>query len=423
MQVTIPYTPRKAQAYIHENLDKFRYSLLCCHRRFGKTVLCINHLIKSCMTSKNHQPRFAYIAPTYSQAKKIAYDYLVHFTKNIPGMKYNQTELRADFINGARITLLSSENPDSLRGIYLDGCIIDETAQINSELINEVITPALSDRKGFMILVGTPKGMANLFYDYYQKAQADPKWFLHIAKASQTKIVDEDELAAALTVMGPQKYEQEFECSFIGNIQGSIYGDIISSLEDKKQITRVPVDPSYQVNVAWDLGFNDATSLIFFQQIGHMIHIVDFYENTNEPLPHYAEVIKEKDYVIGQNYGPHDLEQTEFGSGKTRREVAYQMGLRFKVAPRMQIEDGIHAVKMLLPRCLIDVDNCSKLINALRHYHRKFSDKERTYKIKPVHDWSSHAADALRTLATGIQENKFNQNKRQQVAETNYKVL
>jgi phage terminase large subunit len=423
MQVTIPYTPRKAQAYIHENLDKFRYSLLCCHRRFGKTVLCINHLIKSCMTSKNHQPRFAYIAPTYSQAKKIAYDYLVHFTKNIPGMKYNQTELRADFINGARITLLSSENPDSLRGIYLDGCIIDETAQINSELINEVITPALSDRKGFMILVGTPKGMANLFYDYYQKAQADPKWFLHIAKASQTKIVDEDELAAALTVMGPQKYEQEFECSFIGNIQGSIYGDIISSLEDKKQITRVPVDPSYQVNVAWDLGFNDATSLIFFQQIGHMIHIVDFYENTNEPLPHYAEVIKEKDYVIGQNYGPHDLEQTEFGSGKTRREVAYQMGLRFKVAPRMQIEDGIHAVKMLLPRCLIDVDNCSKLINALRHYHRKFSDKERTYKIKPVHDWSSHAADALRTLATGITENKFNQNKRQQVAETNYKVL
>nr|BAR15069.1 phage terminase large subunit [uncultured Mediterranean phage uvMED] len=423
MQVTIPYTPRKAQAYIHENLDKFRYSLLCCHRRFGKTVLCINHLIKAAMTSKNHQPRYAYIAPTYSQAKKIAYDYLVHFTKNIPGMKYNQTELRADFINGARITLLSSENPDSLRGIYLDGCIIDETAQINSELINEVITPALSDRKGFMCLVGTPKGMANLFYDYYQKAQGDPTWFLHVAKASQTKIVDQDELAAALAVMGPQKYEQEFECSFIGNIQGSIYGEAIASLEDKKQITRVPIDPSYPVNVAWDLGYNDATSLIFFQQIGHMIHIVDCYENTNEPLPHYAQVIKEKDYIIGQNYGPHDLEQTEFGSGKTRREVAYQMGLRFKVAPRMAIEDGIHAVKMLLPRCLIDVDHCTKLINALRHYHRKFSDKERTYKIKPVHDWSSHFCDSLRTLATGITENKFNQNKRQQVADTNYKVL
>ena len=423
MKVTIPYTPRKHQAYIHNNIEKFRYSLLCCHRRFGKTVMCINHLIKEAMTNKNHNPRFAYIAPTYGQAKKIAFDYLKYYTKEIPGTKYNETELRCDFVNGARIMLLSSENPDSIRGIYLDGCIIDETAQINPALINEVITPALSDRKGFMILVGTPKGMANLFYDYYQKAQSNPKWFLYKAKASETGIVDKEELDAALAVMGSQKYEQEFECSFIGNIQGSIYGDIIASLDDKKQITRVPIDPSYPIHVAWDLGWNDLTVLIFFQQIGHQIHIVDYYENNNHALPHYAQVIKEKDYVIGTNYGPHDLDQTEFGSGKTRREVAYQMGLRFKVAPRMAIEDGIHAVKMLLPRCMIDVDNCSKLVNALRHYHRKFSDKERVYKIKPVHDWSSHAADALRTLATGLNETKLGQQARPQQHETNYKVL
>ena len=423
MKVTIPYTPRKQQAFIHTELDKHRFSVLCCHRRFGKTVMLINHLIKECMMNKNHQPRFAYIAPTYSQAKKIAWDYLKFYTEKIPGTKWNESELRCDFINGARISLLSSETPDSIRGIYLDIAVCDEAAMVSHELINEVLIPALSDRRGKLFLISTPNGMANLFYDYYQKAQADPKWFLYVAKASETGIVDKEELNAALAVMGSQKYSQEFECSFIGNIQGSIYGDIISSLEDKKQITRVPVDPSYPVNVAWDLGFNDATSLIFFQQIGHMIHIVDFYENNNEPLPHYAEVIKEKDYVIGQNYGPHDLEQTEFGSGKTRREVAYQMGLRFKVAPRMAIEDGIHAVKMLLPRCLIDVDNCTKLINALRHYHRKFSDKERVYKIKPVHDWSSHAADALRTLAVGLNETKFNNKVRQQTVETNYKVL
>ncbi len=220
-----------------------------------------------------------------------------------------------------------------------------------------------------------------------------------------------------------QKYSQEFECSFIGNIQGSIYGDIIASLEDKKQITRVPINPGYPVHTAWDLGFNDQTAVIFFQQIGHMIHIVDYYENKNEAFPHYAQVIKEKDYVIENNYGPHDLEQTEFGSGKTRREVAYQLGLRFKVAPRMAIEDGIHSVKMLLPRCLIDVDNCSKLINALRHYHRKFSDKDRVYKIKPVHDWSSHAADAMRTLAVGLHEHKFTNTTRQQNHELDYKVL
>ena len=423
MKVTIPYTPRKSQAFIHEHLEKFRYSLLCCHRRFGKTVLCINHLIKAAMTCKNYNPRFAYIAPTYGQAKKIAFDYLKYYTKEIPGTKYNETELRCDLVNGARIMLLSSENPDSIRGIYLDGCIIDETAQINPALINEVITPALSDRKGFMTLVGTPKGMANLFYDYYQKAQADPKWFLYKAKASETGIVDKEELDAALAVMGSQKYEQEFECSFIGNIQGSIYGDVIASLDDKKQITRVPIDPAYPVNTAWDLGYNDQTAIIFFQQIGHNIHIVDYYENKNEAFPHYAQVLKEKDYIIEHNYGPHDLDQTEFGTGKTRRETAYQMGLRFRVVPRMAIEDGIHAVKMVLPRCFIDVDNCGPLVNALRHYHRKFSDKERVYKIKPVHDWSSHAADAMRTLATGLNEIKFNNKVRQTNVDTNYKVL
>ena len=423
MKVTIPYTPRKQQAFIHEQIEKFRYSLLCCHRRFGKTVMCINHLIKAAMTCKNYNPRFAYIAPTYGQAKKIAFDYLKYYTKEIPGTKYNESELRCDFVNGARIMLLSSENPDSIRGIYLDGCIIDETAQINPALINEVITPALSDRKGFMILVGTPKGMANLFYDYYQKAQADPKWFLYKAKASETGIVDKEELDAALAVMGSQKYEQEFECSFIGNIQGSIYGDVIASLDDKKQITRVPIDPAYPVNTAWDLGYNDQTAIIFFQQIGHNIHIVDYYENKNEAFPHYAQVLKEKDYIIEHNYGPHDLDQTEFGTGKTRRETAYQMGLRFRVVPRMAIEDGIHAVKMVLPRCFIDVDNCGPLVNALRHYHRKFSDKERVYKIKPVHDWSSHAADAMRTLATGLNEIKFNNKVRQTNVDTNYKVL
>ena len=197
------------------------------------------------MTNRNHQPRYAYIAPTYSQAKKIARDYLKHFTDKIPGTKYNETELRCDLVNGARITLLSSENPDSIRGIYLDGCIIDEAAQVQAALIDEVITPALSDRKGFMILVGTPAGMNNLFYDYYQKAQSNKNWFLYKAKASETKIVDKEELQAALGVMGVAKYNQEFECSFIGNIKGSIYGDLLGKLEDKKQVASIPYDPAF----------------------------------------------------------------------------------------------------------------------------------------------------------------------------------
>ena len=396
---------------------------MCLHRRCGKTTLCLNHLIKAALTNKNHNPRYAYIAPTYKQAKSIAFDFLKFYTKKIPGTKYNESELRCDFINGARITLLSSENPDSIRGIYLDGCIIDEAAQINPALIDEVITPALSDRKGFMVMCGTPKGMNNIFYDYYQKAQADDKWFLYKAKASETKIVDEEELENALSVMGKAKYDQEFECSFIGNIEGSIYGELVQEIDDKGQIGSVPYDPSLPVNTAWDIGYNDSTSIIFFQILNYQINIIETYEDDNEALPHYIKFLQDKDYIYDTHYGPHDLDVTEFSNGKTRREVASALGVRFRLAPRLILEDGIHAVKMLLPRCRIDSDNCSDLLIALRHYHRKFNDKERIFKPKPVHDWSSHMMDALRCLATGIEENKTTNKNLQRVADSSYQII
>ena len=423
MKIQIPYTPRKHQAYIHQELDKHRYAVLCCHRRFGKTVMVLNHLIRAALTNTNHSPRLAYIAPTYKQAKSIAWDYLKFYTKNIPGTKWNESELRCDLVNGSRITLLSSENFDSIRGIYLDICAIDETAQVSQGLIDEVIIPALSDRKGKLFLIGTPKGMNNIFYDYYQKAQADPKWFLFKAKASETNIVDEEELGNALTVMGKAKYDQEFECSFIGNLEGSIYGELVQELDDKGNIGAVPYDPSLPVNTAWDIGYNDSTSIIFFQLLNHQINIIETYEDDNEALPHYIKFLQDKDYIYDTHYGPHDLDVTEFSNGKTRREVASALGVRFRIAPRILLEDGIHAVKMLLPRCKIDSENCADLLIALRHYHRKFNDKERIFKSKPVHDFSSHMCDALRCLATGLDENKTTNKNLQRVADSSYQII
>ena len=423
MKITIPYAPRKQQAYLHKELQKYRYAVLLCHRRFGKTTLCLNHLIRCALTNTNYNPRYAYIAPTYKQAKSIAWDFLKYYTEKIPGTKYNETELRCDFVNGARITLLSSENPDSIRGVYLDGTIIDETAQVQASLIDEVITPALSDRKGFMIMVGTPQSMNNIFYDYYQKAQQDKKWFLYTAKASETNIIDPEELDDALTVMGEAKFKQEFECSFTGNVPGSIYGDVISELEERKRITTVPYDPSYLVHTAWDLGWKDDTTIVFFQEVGHSINIIDCYSNRNQALPHYVEIIKDKPYVYGTHYGPHDIEVTEFSSGRSRREVAYQLGLKFRVVNKIPLEDGIHAVKVLLPRCKFDLDNCKDLINALRHYHRKYSEKERVFATKPVHSWSSHYCDAVRVMATGFDGLKDTNVTRQQTAINDYNII
>ena len=423
MQIRIPYTPRKFQNYLHQRIRDYRWSVLVCHRRFGKTVCMINHLLMAALTSKVSNPRYAYIAPTFKQAKSIAWDYIKQFTHKIPGVKFNETELRVDLPNKARITLLGSENCDGLRGIYLVGCVIDEYANVNDRLFPEIIRPALSDRKGFCIFIGTPQGMNNNFYELFQHAKGADDWFYFKAKASETKVVDQDELTKAKEVMGENKFKQEFECDWIANIEGSIYGKTLAKMENQRQITRVPYDPSLPVNTAWDLGVSDHSAIIFFQQLGRSINIIDYHEERGQGMPHFIELVKNKEYIYKDHYAPHDIEVTDFSNGKTRREVAYQLGIRFKVVPKLPLEDGIHATTMTLPRCWIDVDHCKKLIDALRHYHRKYLDKNRMFRSKPVHDWSSHACDALRYMSIGLTEISNRQTAPQVVADNSYRIL
>jgi len=423
MQIKIPYTPRKFQNYLHQRIRGYRWSVLVCHRRFGKTVCMINHLLMAALTSKVSNPRYAYIAPTFKQAKSIAWDYIKQFTHKIPGVKFNETELRVDLPNKARITLLGSENCDGLRGIYLDGCVIDEYANVNDRLFPEIIRPALSDRKGFCIFIGTPQGMNNNFYELFQHAKGADDWFYFKAKASETKVVDQDELTKAKEVMGENKFKQEFECDWIANIEGSIYGKTLAKMENQRQITRVPYDPSLPVNTAWDLGVSDHSAIIFFQQLGRSINIIDYHEERGQGMPHFIELVKNKEYIYKDHFAPHDIEVTDFSNGKTRREVAYQLGIRFKVVPKLPLEDGIHATTMTLPRCWIDVDHCKKLIDALRHYHRKYLDKNRMFRSKPVHDWSSHACDALRYMSIGLTEINNRQTAPQVVADNSYRIL
>jgi phage terminase large subunit len=223
MNTVIPYTPRKYQKYLHQNIKKKRWSVLVCHRRFGKTVMMINHLLMTALEAKEKNPRFAYIAPTFKQAKSIAWDYIKQFSEKIPGVRFNETELRVDLPNSARITLLGSENCDGLRGIYLDGCVIDEYANVNDRLFPEIIRPALSDRKGYCVFIGTPQGMNNNFYDMYQHAQNNKEdWFFFRGKASATEVVDKEELEKAREIMGENKFKQEFECDWIANIEGAV---------------------------------------------------------------------------------------------------------------------------------------------------------------------------------------------------------
>ena len=420
MKITIPYAPRPLQKELHKQLSKHRWSVVLCHRRFGKTVMAINHLLREAIICDKPNPRMAYIAPTYRQAKQVAWDYLKEYTRNIPMVRYHETELRCDLPNGSRVFLLGGETPDALRGIYIDLCVIDETAQVSSSLFSEVVRPALSDRKGGCIFLGTPNGMQNTFYEVWESAKGQKDWFSARYKASETNILDAEELDSAKQSMSEDQYNQEYECSWVAAIPGAIYAKELEKIDGKDQITSVPYDPTVKVDTFFDLGVNDSTAIWFVQKVGHAVHIIDYYEARNEGLPHYAIVLQEKDYLYGSHYAPHDIEVRELGSGKSRREVAYDLGLHFRVVPKLPLEDGIHAAKMLIPRCYFDKSNCKVGLEALRHYHRAWNDRMKTFRNSPVHDFSSHASDAFRYLAVGIREGTGDARPRQHRAEMSY---
>lgn len=205
------YKPRWFQREIHQRLKRF--SVLVLHRRAGKTVLAVNQLIHSCLTAKRNDARFGYIAPYLKQSKSIAWDYVKLYTRAVPGMRYNESELAADFPNGSRLRLFGADNPDTMRGLYFDGVVPDEVADMRPETWGEVIRPALADRKGWCLFIGTPKGM-NLFYDLYQQGQTDPAWYSAIYRADETGAIDAEELDLARRAMSDAQFRQEFLCDF-----------------------------------------------------------------------------------------------------------------------------------------------------------------------------------------------------------------
>lgn len=406
VEAVIPYCPRPLQRDLHDALLKYRWGVVVCHRRFGKTVWAINHLLMRAMTT-SHNARFAYFAPFLKQAKSIAWDYLKHFSRPIPGIAINETELRVDYPNASRIRLLGADNPDSQRGVYLDGVMFDEYAQMPPLLFTEILRPALSDRKGWAVFLGTPKGKG-LFYGLYQKAVADPEWITALYRASETGIVDPTELASARAMMSPDEYAQEYECSWVAALKGAYFATELAEAREQGRITAVPHIPYLSVDTWWDLGMDDATAIWFTQDVGREIHLIDYYEGSGEGLAHYRDVLErlksERGYHYGRHYGPHDLAVRELGTGKSRSETAAGMGLKFETVPRVEHKaDAIQAARNLLRQVWIDETRCARGLLCLESYRKEWNDKLQTFREKPLHDFASHAADALMTLARGHQ--------------------
>jgi len=400
-EIVIPYKPREHQLKVHDLLEGKRFAVVVAHRRFGKTVAALNHLIREAVLNERETPRYAYIAPTYGQAKRVAWDYLVKYTTPLGGTN-NISELRVDFW-GRRIQLYGSDNPDSLRGQFFDGVIIDEVGDQNPKIWTDIVRPALTDRKGWCLFIGTPKGH-NHFKELRDRAEKEEGWGLLEFKASETGVVDEVELKAAKNEMGEDKYRQEFECSFDAAVEGSYYGQILNELEDKKHMQEIPREELSRTFTAWDLGMGDSTSIWVAQLVGSEIRLIDYYENHGVGLDHYVKWIKDNDYLKAQHILPHDVRVRELGTGKSRMEMLEEAGLEIKIAPRMGLDDGIQAVRRMLPRCWFNVPKVQIGLNCLRNYRRDYDEKRKIFYERPLHDWSSHGSDSFRYLAIGIDE-------------------
>lgn len=384
-----------------------RFACIVTHRRAGKTVACINELQRGALSCLNIRPRFAYLSPFLKQSKAVAWDYLraAMGPMRAHGATVHETELRVDYSEGAQIRLYGADNPDAMRGIYLDGIVLDEYADMDARVWSEIIRPSLADRRGWAVFIGTPRGR-DAFFEMWRRSQTEKGWYSLMLKASETGLIPSSELELARRDLTEEQYAQEFECSFEAAVVGAYYGRVMAQAERDGRIAGVPHDPAARVWTAWDLGIRDATAIWFAQMIGREVRIIDYYEASGVDLGHYVREIVSRPYIYAGHIMPHDAQAKELGTGKSRLETLRQLGLSsLTLAPMHRVEDGINAVRMLVPRCWFDAVKGARGIDALKLYRAETDDRRAdpqgrpVLRPRPVHDWTSHAADAFRYLA------------------------
>jgi hypothetical protein len=399
-QIRVQLRPHQKQVY--DQLQRF--NVLLAHRRFGKTVLAIVTLLMKALECRQTMPQVHYYCPTYSQAKRVAWSYLKEFTRPLPGTRYHESELKATLATGAVIQLGSAENPDASRGIYSDFVVLDEPAQMPPEIWTSVLRPALSDRRGGMLMIGTPAGRHGLFYDAWQQADSTPDWWRGLYRADQTGIVDQDELLSNQRSLTKAQYDQEFLCSWDAALKGAYWAEAMDQLDQAGRIGDWEHQPGQQVHVAMDLGVSDATACWFYQVNGNTVTVIDYAEYTNMGLPTIVADWRARPYNYGKVVAPHDVKVRSLSTGQTRLQTLYDLGVDVVVAPALPREDGIEVARSMLPRARFNRAKCAHGIEALRQYRADWEEKRGVLKLQPLHDWTSHAADAWRYLAiTGIE--------------------
>lgn len=430
--IDVYYEPRPAFLPFHARQE--RWACIVFHRRGGKTVGCINDLHTRALYTPKKNARYAYIAPFYRQAKDVAWLYLKEATQD-SAVKVKESELSVELFNGAKITLYGADNPDALRGLYLDGVILDEFGDCRPSLWGEVVLPCLADRKGWAVFIGTPKGK-NHFWQVRERAKREHNWFYMEVKASDPGcVLPQEELDEMRAQMSEAQYAQELECSFEAAVIGTYYAKQISLMEGGRidgkpgepQIGVVHHDPDFPVQAAGDIGYTDSSAWWFWQHRPDGIAVIDYEEAHGEALPFYFEMMRSKPYDYETIWLPHDAKAKSLQTGRSTVEQWLaqinddgDQEFPIDIVPRLDIQHGIDAVRFILPHCYIDLGKCGEGIEGLRAYRRSYNEVTKAFSEKPIHDWSSNPADGFRYLALVAKEKIETKSVRQIISERNY---
>jgi hypothetical protein len=391
-EISLSYSPRPFFVPFHQRHSRF--SSIVAHRRCGKTVACINDAIARALYNKKSHPRYGYIAPTYRQGKEIAWLYLKDFAKPVI-RRARESELSIELINDAKITIFGADNPDSLRGLYFDGVILDEYGDMRPSLWGEVILPTLVDRRGWVVFIGTPKGM-NHFYDIHTQYADDPDAFTLTLPYNVTDIIPAEEIENIRKQMSDEQFRQEFMCDFTAAITGAYYAKLLET-----PLAGPAYDASMPVFVSSDLGYTDSTALWFWQEYADGPNVIDYEEADNQALAYYFDLLRYKSYAFETIWLPHDAMAKSLQTGRSTIEQFLQAEFPVRIAPKLAIQHGIDAARKIIPitRWHLDNDRIRWGLNALRSYRRQYDEVKKIYKDAPLHDWTSHCADAFRLLS------------------------
>lgn len=356
-----------------------------------------------------------YCLPEYSHGRRVIWDcidnagfpLLSHIPEAVIKRKSRQ-EMTIEFVNGSIFQLVGADSYDRLVGSNPKIVVFSEYAITNPRAW-DFLRPILEspENAGTAIWASTPRGR-NHFYDLYKVAEGDQKsWFCQTVTNSDTRLLSDSDIDRLRREgMSEDLIQQEFYCSFAGTMEGSYYGRYLAEAEREGRIGTVAYDPQYLVNTAWDIGIGDSMVVTYFQVAGDgTVRVIDHYEHSGYPLPHYIQELKAKPYLYGKHLVPHDGRNRSVVTGSTFVEAAAQLGIVMDIVPcDNTIEEGIEAVRGLFPRLQIDARKCEHLIKCLQGYAAEYDDRAKMLRTRPSHNWASHSADSVRMMALAIKK-------------------